>query len=522
MAATPRVWAALLVLGAVPAVGRPPDPPAGAARAIEVQPGGGFGTISPDGKHLVATGGGEIRVYELPDGRETLRMQFPAKIHAQVAYAADRKHLVSASHVDRKLRHWSLANGKQVREFDFPRADTYEWIVGFSPDGRRLALKVKGGIILVDSETGREVLEIAGAGPGEGGFSQAGGVFTRDSKRFVAGAGKGRLGVWDAATGKQLVVTPGGGRDRSYSGEFCGLAISPDGKWVAASNGGIVGQPFQVWDLATCELLAEPAKAQSYSGSVAWTPDGSCLVRTDLDGVKAIDVATGKEVHRFEPPGGGGNLWGVMQGTTPDGAYLVFERSQFRQEVPGSVVLLPPPVRPRVAPKAELTAAELDEFWADLPSVNKIRAEQIRVAVEAAPGSWVPYVLRKVRPAGAGDTAKLRSLLADLDAESPDVRRAAQERLAPLAHRNESLLREALAAAPAGEVRNRLTFLLGEVKEKPMPHDLAAELRAVEVLARMPGPEARRALGVLADRAPESRVTEAARAVLGADWPPKR
>jgi hypothetical protein len=165
-------------------------------------------------------------------------------------------------------------------------------------------------------------------------------------------------------------------------------------------------------------------------------------------------------------------------------------------------------------PRAELTATELDALWADVTTPNKIRKEQIRTALTAAASSAVPYLAKKVPAATADDVKAIRKSIAELDADAPAARKAAQDRLSQVAHRFEGALREALTDAPAGEIRNRLTFLLGEVKEKPLPADLRAELRAVELLAGLNSADARKALETIAAGAPQSRVTREAKAAL--------
>ncbi len=482
---------------------------------VRFHDGAGLLGFSADGKHLAAGGGGEIRVLAVPGGKEVVRMQLPNRDYMFGAFAADGKHFVSAGGVDKTVRYWSLATGKQTRELDLPRAKDLKWVIGFSPGGTVLALKLTDGIALVTPDTGKVIAEFAGAGPGSGSFSTAGGGFSLDGKRFAAGTGEGRLAVWDAETGKRLVISAE--KLPLAATDFVFVQFSPDGRWIAAGNGGSITQPIRIWDATTAELLAEPVKANGYSGPIAWTPDGTAVVTCDHNGVVATDVATGRTVHKFErsPYSGGGVYY-----PSPSGKHLVFVDSSTRLDpnaaaptTKSAFLAQMPEAKKPAPPKAELAAAELDAFWADIATPNKIRREQIRTALAAAPGSAVAYLVRKTPATTAADVARVRELIAQLDDDAPDARKRAQEQLAGVAHRFERPLRLALADAKPGEIKNRLTFLIGEVDAKPLPPDLLAELKAVEHLARLNTPDAVKHLTAVAGGA-DSRVTAEAKAAL--------
>lgn len=507
------VWMVSLLQACAAADPPASDEPAYKAHVIEVQKDGGVAAFSADSKLMAVSGGNEIRVYEVPGGKEHVRMQMPDKNYTQPAFAADGKHLITVSSGDKTIRFWSLASGKQTRELELPAFKKLEWVVGFSPGGGLVAIKLEDRITLVDTATGKVAVEFEGAGPGPHSFKTKGGAFTRDGKRFVAGAGKGRVGVWDVATGKQKVVTAKESQWLGH-GEFCYVALSPDEKWIATANGGVTGQPVEVWDIATCERLATPVKADGYCGPIAWTSDGTAVVYTDYQGVRAIDVATGKAIHEFQPPGGAGKLWAGVWDATPDGKYLSFNIWNSSLKSPSVVLFSMPPARKPEPPKAKLTRDELDGLWNDLTTDNKILAERNQATMSAAAVVWVPFVLEKLQPANEAEIKKLQTLIEGLDAEAPAARTAAQDKLASVAHRYEFLLNTAYGAAAPGEIRNRLKFLLSEVKDKPQPVDLVTELRAVEVLAKMNTPESRKALQTIADRDERSRVTRAAKAAI--------
>jgi hypothetical protein len=308
--------------------------------------------------------------------------------------------------------------------------------------------------------------------------------------------------VWDIASGKRVTLTPA--LPRGIDGEFGCVAYSPDGAWIATCAEILAATPIRIWDASSGELLCELPSKGVTMGTFAWTPDGTAIVRVGQPPLTAVDVATGKPVREFRV-----RAWlGLLQEATPDGKYSVFLSNQ-------AVYLFPMPAPKKPAPpKAELTAAELDALWADASSENKIRQAQIRRALTAAPGSAVPYLAKRVPVATAADVDRVRKLIAELDADAPDARKSAQDRLAAVAQRFEDVLRAELPTAPAGEIKNRLTFLLGDLAAKPLPDDLKADLRAIELLKMLNTPAATKHLTALAAGVPQARVTKDAKKAL--------
>jgi RNA polymerase sigma factor (sigma-70 family) len=147
--------------------------------------------VTPAGNVLAAAGKGGIVLFDLASGKILATMKGHEGVVEALAVAPDGKTVVSAGW-DRTVRVWDVASGLEVRVL---KGHTEQALgVAFSPDGRLLA-----------SSSGRRGDSKDEPGPGE-------------------------IILWDAATGKQVVVLRGH-KDRIFS-----VAFSPDGKWLASGS----------------------------------------------------------------------------------------------------------------------------------------------------------------------------------------------------------------------------------------------------------------------------------------------
>jgi DNA-binding SARP family transcriptional activator/WD40 repeat protein len=286
---------------------------------------------------------------------QTSRLMFQrAEGSSQVDGSADGTMVASASVDPAAAILWDAATGEQLLTLTDPD-EVQVADVGFSPDGRRLAVTYgteEGGgappaVIVWDTATGEPVARLHGPAGWWG--SPA---FSRDGRSLAAVSGDGRMVVWDAASGVErssigsgttgfglvfaadgaslLVAEPAAERLAFYSiagGHELGamptpgfqpesIALDPAGGRIALASQ--ASSAVQLWDLGTHELLQSIPSGDV--GPVDWSPDGRLLAIAGANQatIRVLDPDTGRDVITLA--GHRGTSWDVA--FTGDGTRL--------------------------------------------------------------------------------------------------------------------------------------------------------------------------------------------------------
>lgn len=173
--------------------------------------------------------------------------------------------------------------------------------VAFAPDGRSVAVGLERAVKLYDPETGRERAELA-SGTSYGPLCLA---FSPDGRRLAASTQDGEVVVWDLASNRELANL------KAHTRSVVGVAISPDGRWVAsASDGPIVGHTsyglfsisvacgpdhgvVRLFDVTTGQQIAS-LEHEWTAHSVAFSPDGRLLASGGGGVAKLWDLTTNR------------------------------------------------------------------------------------------------------------------------------------------------------------------------------------------------------------------------------------
>lgn len=442
----------------------------------------------------------------------------------------------------REVRGWDLATGQTVWRV---RGQLFH----VARDGRALAGDSWAGhVTVLDPATGRQVREIAIGGPPPVGIGAA--RLSADGRTAVFV----RLGA--VAGHRQVVVEEhdlaAGGKVRVVKAEGMDMpqAVAPDGRWVfgyCEVPGQRNGMMFDRLTGQTTEIAA-PNRWSTFRGCA---PDGRTVVwqtYMKTDGgpdppfrclLTFVEVATGRERLAVPVPTGGdpevgrvefaldgravavvwsdgrvtvldartGGEFTTLAGTGSPVTALAFAANG-RRLVTGhadtSIVVwnLAPPLPPA-------TSTQLDRWWTALAGGDSKEAYTAVWALAGAADAAVPYVRDRLKPAGP-PTEQTRKLVADLDAPRFAVREAASRRLRLLGGDAIPALRQALAANPSAEQRQRLRALLDAAERSPAPDAVRAS-RAVWALEAAGTAEARRLLEALAGGADGAPLTVEAR-----------
>ncbi len=275
--------------------------------------------ISDDGSlALVGHGDGEVSLWSVADGKQIRQFAGAEKAANRVLFWPDGEHVAAASE-DGNVRLWNLDTAKIVRQFQ-----------GHTGRVDSIALSLDESLLLTgsadyDQEQDRS-LRLWNAATGEElrRFAEQlqyvrDLVFSHDG-RYAYGVGAGTTAViqWDVATGAAVHRFP-----KSPTSPIS-LAISPDGGMLAVGymarrqNDGrwddVENAIVRLWNLKTRQVIQELRGHKGPVGDVMFTRDGRFLLTTatsehDKSGVfikssdetvRLWDVSTGRESARFQ------------------------------------------------------------------------------------------------------------------------------------------------------------------------------------------------------------------------------
>jgi WD40 repeat protein len=213
-------------------------------------------SMTPDGKTLLSGDDkGEVVVWDLQSGKEMRRWKLGGwawglgiSPDGQSAIIAERVPLVFDSGARSGLKIWNVQSGTVKADLGKENKERMA-AAAYSPDGKWLAVcrggeanGLSGKITLLDPTTGKKLRETS---PGhlDGATDLA---FHPDGKHIFSAGRDTLVMIWRLEDGKH-VRDLGQGRGGQFKDWICAIAISPDGKRLAAAD--MAGQ-VQIYSLS--------------------------------------------------------------------------------------------------------------------------------------------------------------------------------------------------------------------------------------------------------------------------------
>jgi WD40 repeat protein len=241
--------------------------------------------VAPNGAAVATVGfDGGVRVHALSSGKEVLAI--PAEgSHIAVAFSPDSTMLAYAGMSERTVHLADAVTGQPRQSFAIDNGTKQ---IGFSPDGRTLAVEVGGTVYLHDVASGKPRLKL----PGDILGSRFG--WSRDGKALARVDYRGLLRIADPTTGGDLVPPLGFGlQERGQA-----VAFSPDGALLAVGlSHDVDGPVLFLVDTKTGQKTAVGDERHAID-SLAFSPDGSVLATASRAGIRLWSVPEGSDLSR--------------------------------------------------------------------------------------------------------------------------------------------------------------------------------------------------------------------------------
>ena len=248
--------------------------------------------FSPDGKFLAAGGAdGNVRLWDVAaQTQEGATMATGAPV-AALSFSANGTTLATAEKGagGGSTELWSFATHEQTGTALAAQGSGRVSTLAFAPGAGALATGDGNGTITLWNPAGFHQSSVAAAAGTEESIATSGGhppaVLSARGDVLAVSGGHGTVRLRSATTGRPI------GRPIISHHAVTGLALSPDGKTLAVTAGGL-----QLWSTATGQRIGASRPAADAAGLAVFSPDGTLMAAIGLDGKARLwTVATQQE-----------------------------------------------------------------------------------------------------------------------------------------------------------------------------------------------------------------------------------
>jgi WD40 repeat protein len=242
---------------------------------------------------------GTIILWDISSGKDIKKLRLPDDRFTCASFSPDGMEIVTGSRKS-GVATWNINTGEKNREFtavpkDLLSARAFSYnearSVAFSGDGKFIIAGVGDNTaILWDAKTGDEIRKFKKTRTScTSCIAEA--VITSDNKYIFTGR-TDSIKMFDRTSGSLLREFYGRG------GSMAGLAISNDGRYVAAIEYGVA----KAWDIKTGKMLTQAGDySQNKTLSVAISNDGKHLITGSEKRFTEIwDIASGEKILKLE------------------------------------------------------------------------------------------------------------------------------------------------------------------------------------------------------------------------------
>ena len=252
--------------------------------------------FSPDGSRLALATSMGVWLYDAETFDELALLTGHKEEVTVVAFSSDGTKLASTSgfHFLGTLKLWDVETGQNIATLQVESGSVDS--VAFSPDGTKLAWADR----LWDVETRQQLDIFQDDRWFEMAFSPNGKLLAGTGISTVDRTRAGVIKIYDVETGRRINTLTATQRTQwnDASKRVSSIAFSPDGRLLA--SGSADDGTIRLWNVETGQNTATFAvKSEDGSSrlSVVFSPDGTKLAVGSAEGVKLLEVPTGKHIY---------------------------------------------------------------------------------------------------------------------------------------------------------------------------------------------------------------------------------